>query len=152
MKPKDFIEKVLIEEIGEVVSRHHYLSFALIAIGLEFLGKCMLTEYATWDIKPKKAYDKGVSLLESIDSRYSSVDLRKELRNGFAHTLVPKSGIILGQKKDSEEHLSVFQGKTVLIVEDFYADFVEASHLVLDTTFSNNDKMSAQLLNVDYGR
>lgn len=38
MKPKKFIESVLINEMKDVVFRHPYLSFLLISVGVEFLG------------------------------------------------------------------------------------------------------------------
>jgi hypothetical protein len=44
MKPKEFIEVVLINELGEIVSHKPYISFALMAVGLEFLGKCIDTD------------------------------------------------------------------------------------------------------------
>ncbi len=41
IRPKQFIETVLIKEIGELTNTNPYLSFVLIGIGIEFLGKCL---------------------------------------------------------------------------------------------------------------
>ena len=41
MTQKEFIQNVLIGEIGDVVSHHQYLSFALISAGIELLGTCI---------------------------------------------------------------------------------------------------------------
>lgn len=45
--PKEFIANVLINEIGDILQHHHFLSFILICSGIEFLGKC-------WDDKLKE--------------------------------------------------------------------------------------------------
>ncbi len=64
MLPKDFIQMVLIEGIGDVVKRHPYISFALVAIGIEFLGKCLLIEKNEWhNINASKAYESGAELM-----------------------------------------------------------------------------------------
>lgn len=98
MEPKEFIKKVLIAEIKDILNYHPFLSFALIAIGIEFIGKCMLTEYQDWDrIKPDKAFKRGHDMLIEVDQRYSTIDLKNELRNGFVHTYLPKSQIVLSE-------------------------------------------------------
>ena len=70
MKPKEFIKQVMISEYRDIVFRHPYLSFALLSIAIEFLGKCMLTNFKTWQIKPDTAFKKGVELLSEVDVRY----------------------------------------------------------------------------------
>jgi len=150
MKPKEFIEHVLIHELRDIVFRHPYLSFALISIGIEFLGKCMLTEnkFQKWNnINPDKAYKKGTELMLEIDTAYSSVDL-KELRNGFAHTLLPKK-VLLSELKHGAIHFEKrTDGKTILVAEILYRDFVIACQKVLNTTFDINDKMNKEILHV----
>jgi hypothetical protein len=37
MKPKEFIEAVLINEMKDIVNKHPSLSFLLISVGIEFL-------------------------------------------------------------------------------------------------------------------
>lgn len=140
--PKDFIQKYLIDEMKDVVFRHPYLSFSLIAIGIEFLGKCMLTECKTWDIKPGKAYKKGLELICAVDNKYSSLDLKDQLRNGFVHNFAPKSKIILSEVKHDTKHFEKSGERTYLVVEILYRDFVKACYIVLEKEFDNNDKMN----------
>ena len=47
LMPKEFIKKVLINNIGDIVHKEYYwLAFALMAIGIEFLGKCLHLKYS----------------------------------------------------------------------------------------------------------
>ena len=48
MLPKEFIQQVLINELGEIHSQHPYIAFATMAIGVEFLGKC-LNDHDDWN-------------------------------------------------------------------------------------------------------
>lgn len=147
MKPKEFIQNVIISEYRDIVFRHPYLSFALLSIGIEFLGKCMLTNYKTWQIKPDTAFKKGVDLLSEIDARYSSIDL-KELRNGFAHTLIPKK-IALSEIKHGAIHFDKNpQGKVILVAEFFFRDIIIACKKVINTEFTNDDKMNKDILRI----
>ncbi len=75
MKPKEFIEVVLVNEMKDVVNRHPYLSFLLISVGIEFLGKCLLINHQNWNlIKANKAFEKGVESLYKIDKRYKELN------------------------------------------------------------------------------
>ncbi len=148
MYPKEFINHVLINEYKDIVDRHAYLSFTLIAIGIEFLGKCMLTSKQDWNnISPDTAFKEGMKLLVDADGRYSALDLKDELRNGLAHTLLPKSKIDLCEVKNGEQHFGTNKyGQTILLAEIFYRDFVIACKKVLDTTFPDSDKMNKDFL------
>lgn len=148
MKPKEFINHVLINEYKDIVDRHKYLSFTLIAIGIEFLGKCLLTSEQDWNkIKSEKAFNKGMELLINIDNRYKSLDLKDELRNGLAHTLLPKSKIDLCEVKSGNQHFGINKsGQTILLAEVFYHDFVIACQNVIKTNFAYSDKMNKGFL------
>jgi hypothetical protein len=150
MLPKDFIQIVLIEETGDVVKRHAYLSFALIAIGIEFLGKCMLIKQPNWHkISPHIAYNKGADLMISVDLRYKQIDLKDELRNGFAHTFSPKGKIALSEVRNGAKNFQKNSlGQTILVAEEFYRDFVIACKIVLDTDFPVANKMNEPFLRV----
>lgn len=149
--PKEFIRNVLIEEIGEVVKTHPYISFALISVGIELLGKCLLTNFPHWHrIDSNKAYSKGSSLMEQIDERYSQINLKDELRNGFAHTFKPKGKIALSEVKHGAINFSKNKnGQTILVAEEFYRDFVRACHVVLEKKFDDaTDKMNIPFLEI----
>jgi len=150
MTPKEFIKVVLIDEMNDIVEQHPYIAFALIAIGIEFLGKCHLTEHQDWNnIKPDKAFNKGLDLLIEEEPTYGNLDLKNELRNGFAHTLLPKSKIALSEIKNGAIHFSQdSNGTTILVVEILFRDFVRACFRTLMTDFPVNDKMNEQFLSI----
>lgn len=148
MEPKIFIKDVIIEEYKDIVLRHPYLSFALMTIAIEFIGKCMLTNHNKWEINPDTAFKKGVELMKDVDTRYSTIDL-KELRNGFAHTLLPKK-IALSELKHGAVHFSNnSDGKVILVAEIFYRDLVIACQKVINTDFGINDKMNNDILKIN---
>ncbi len=149
MMPKEFIQKVLIDEIGQIVQTHPYLSFNLMVIGIEFLGKCMLKEIKEWHTRDSRAVVVGFDLLHKGDERYRSLNLKDNLRNGFAHVMLPKSIISLSEEKHEEVHFSVnSRGKTVLVVERFYEDFVRCCESVIAFEFEPTDKMNKKILNI----
>lgn len=150
MKPKEFIECVLINEIKDVVDKHPYLSFLLIAVGIEFLGKCLLTEKQNWNnIKPDSAFKKGMELLSEVEPEYSKHDLKDELRNGFAHTFLPKSKIALSEIRHGARNFQLnSSGQTVLVAEIFYRDFVIACQIILQKNYPVEDKMNKNFLDV----
>lgn len=151
MNPKEFVQNVLINEMKDIVMRHPYLAFALISIGIEFLGKCMLTECDHWDIKqnePFKPFDKGMELMTKIDNRYTHLNLKDQLRNGFVHTLLPKTGIALSEVRHGAKHFEQINHQTILVIEILYRDFVRACISVLNYPFDINDKMNKGFLNI----
>ncbi|MCB9190895.1 MAG: hypothetical protein H6603_10295 [Flavobacteriales bacterium] len=147
--PKGFIEGTLIKGIGDVLKTNTYLSFTLIAIGIEFIGKCHLTNHQDWEIKPDKAFKKGMELLVVQDSRYADIDIKDELRNGLAHTFLPKSKIVLSEVRNGAIHFGRDQGgKTVLVAEILFRDFVRICIHTLNTDFPTNDKMNKPFIRV----
>jgi len=145
--PKGFIQKVLIVEIGDVVGRHPYLSFSLMAIGIEFLGKCMMVHKADWHWPhPKQAFDEGAKLLHEINIEYKNIKLKDGLRNGFAHSFSPRAKVGPGERNRG---ISQQVGpQYVLVAEDFYEDFAKGCKMVIGTPFNENDKMNRPLLYV----
>jgi hypothetical protein len=148
MKPKEFIDGVLINEMKDIVNKHPYFSFLLISVGIEFLGKCLLTNHQNWNaIRANKAFTKGVEMLHKIDERYKELNLKDELRDGFAHTFLPKSKIALSEIRAGAKNFQIHgSGKTVLVAEEFYRDFVIACREVINAEFPENDKMNKEFL------
>ena len=62
LKPKDFIQTVLINEFGELSITHPYISFILMGIGIEFLGKCIDPNLSDWNIsgRSKKDFENAI--------------------------------------------------------------------------------------------
>jgi len=150
MMPKEFIQGVLINELHDIVKRHPYIAFSIIAIGIEFIGKCLMSTHQDWhNIPPDKAFDRGLSLMIEEEPAYLDLELRNELRNGFAHTLLPKSKIALSESKNGAKHFSLnSEGKTILVIEIFFRDFVKACQQVIKKDFPTNDKMSKVFIRV----
>lgn len=122
---ENFIEDYLIKQIGEVKACHPYFAFALIAIGIEFLGKCQ-NSYTDWNYykhsQPEKDFNLGLSIPPL--NKYSNMGLFQNLRNGMAHSFLTKGKLLLSNTHNSESNC--------LDLDEFYANFAEACRKVLD--------------------
>lgn len=128
-----------------------YISFAILAIGIEFLGKCLNTNENDWnkgrsDLNFKKAINELVAFEEYRD-KLDKYELHDSLRNGFAHSFVPKGTISLSSK-DEDENFKVTDGKLNLRCENLYKDFKNACIEVINMRFARNNKMNKPLLKV----
>ena len=153
MTPKQFIQQVLIKEVGEIHQTHPYISFATMAIGIEFLGKCLNT-HEDWNYYssgvPRQDFERAINQLNSF-SRYrvhlSTHNLWDALRNGFSHSFVPKNTLTLSSKNEMG-HLVIHGSKVNLKCEDFYLDFKSACEEVIAMTSFPSNKMNLPLLHV----
>jgi hypothetical protein len=149
--PKEFIQQVLINEVGEIHEKFPYISFATMAIGIEFLGKCLNSE-EDWN-KPNQSkidFEYAINNLtpfEKYRDFLSEFELWTSLRNGFLHSFVPKNKLTLSSK-DEMEHLRKHNGKLNLKCEDLYSDFKSACEDVLNMTTFLSNKMILPLLYV----
>ena len=137
--PKDFILKIYVDNLEEIVNTHryHYISFGLLGTGIEFLGKCLNeTENLTWHEHktglPRRNFD---MTLTSLMTRYGpykdTYRLCDSLRNGMAHAFQPKNMIELTHENEARERGWVdlrinSSGRLVLVCENLYDDFKEA--------------------------
>ena len=129
--PKEFIRSTLIEEIGEITKTNAYLSFVLIAIGIEFLGRCIDDSAKNWNKRKvsEKAFD---SAIKKLMPKYRPYRLYPLLRCGLAHYLAPQKGLVLSELKHGTVNLSVASdGTLTLNIEDFYNDFKCACEKVI---------------------
>lgn len=153
MLPKEFIQQVLINELGEIHSQHPYIAFATMAIGVEFLGKC-LNDHDDWNFYAagihKQDFKTAMSHLKSF-KKYrpylQSHDLWNALRNGFSHSFVPKNTLSLSGNDDME-HLVEYDGRINLNCDDFYEDFKSACEEVIAMTSFPSNKMDLPLITV----
>ena len=152
IKPKDFIQTVLINEIGELSDSHPYISFILMGIGIEFMGKCIDTSLAEWNVsgRSKRDFENAIKIIPSL-KKYETFLLTHQMyssfRCGLAHAVSPKAQITLSSKQEMA-HLVESNGRLNLKVEDFYIDFKEACVYVINQTYPNGDKMNADFLEV----
>lgn len=117
---REFIEEYLIGHIGKIKEGYPYFAFLLMAVGIEFLGKC-LNEFEDWDdykfTKPSDNFDEGLKV-PSLN-KYQNKNLYYELRCGLAHSFLTNNGLKLSDKDG------------VVNCEEFYKDFESACREVL---------------------
>jgi hypothetical protein len=152
LKPNDFIQTVLINEIGELVDSHPYISFILMGIGIEFMGKCIDTSLTDWNVsgRSKHDFENAITTIPSLNKYepyLTSHQMYSSFRCGLAHAVAPKTQITLSSKEEME-HLIDNNGRLNLKVEDFYQDFKDACNYVMTQTYPTWDKMNANFLEV----
>ncbi len=142
MTVKDFINKYFIEEIGSLVEERSFVSFVLMAIGIEFLGKCLNTN--DWDDKSEKSgktFDAAKIQFDSLVKYQAIPDLYHSLRCGLAHRLMVKGHIILSPDQNN------LTGPDYTIgCKEFYNDFKQACQDAID----NKNGMIKKNLNEEY--
>lgn len=155
MTPKEFIETVFVQQLDDVTTKYPYMSFAIIATGIEFLGKCLDKNASHWNVqrRSKKNFEAAINQLNALEPYrkfLTSHQLWDSLRNGFSHSFVPKHPVTL-TSGDQGGHLMLHSNdrRINLRCEDFYSDFQSACREVLNMEFPDNeDKMNKELLAV----
>ena len=152
MTPKEFINTVLINEIGSIHLNHPYISFAMMAIGIEFLGKC-LNSHEDWN-EPKHSKEDFELAINTLDSFVKYRPLLKShnfwtsLRNGLLHSFAPKSTITLSSKNEADHLVTINPTKINLRCEDFYLDFKNACQEVLEMQNFKSKKVDLPFLSI----
>jgi hypothetical protein len=134
MNVKEFINQVLLGEYSEIVPKFPYISFALIGLGIEFLGACL--DCYEFDKIRQSGARVQTALTDLFPAAYNIPGLGSDLRNGFAHQFRPGMSLELSQRSEAPgqgwKHLEeTSDGKICLVAEDLYADFVTACRTVL---------------------
>lgn len=150
LKPKQFIQNFLIDEIGEIHNKHPYISYAIMAIGIEFLGKC-LNGSEDWNQKGncERDFNLAINTLKSFAPYrplLTSHKLWDSLRCGFLHSFVPKDTIRLSSKSEAEHLAEITSSQINLKCENFYADFKAACEEVIAMPSFQSKKMDKPLL------
>ena len=150
IKPPEFIKSVLIDEIGSMIEGHPYISFIVMGIGIEYLGKCIDKSLSDWNVSGRSARDfkkaiKTIPSLKKYEPYLSSHDLYGSFRCGLAHAVSTKMSITLSSKNE-QGHLIETNGRLNLKVEDFYTDFKTACEFVKNDNYPVNNKMNRDLL------
>ena len=119
---REFIQKYLIDQIGDIRDKHPYFAFTLMAIGIEFLGKC-LNKHSNWNYyskgQPARDFKRGMQLTPL--KRYIKLDLYHKLRCGLAHSLLTDGGLTLSDES----------GVNAISCNQFFQDFEAACKEVL---------------------
>lgn len=175
MTPLELMDTIFLNEYGSIVykSKHHYISFSLIAQGIEFLGRCLDDKHGfDWEDSVNKRDYSGKVFRKAIEDLFpakyrkfaikgSKFDLYKNLRCGLIHKLVPNSPIGLTHREESNrfntEHLQVKKDnfgneiQLILVSEDFYDDFVISVNkvkLMVNKGQLTHPKLNHNILNV----
>lgn len=121
---KDFMQEFLIDKIGELKDKEPYVAFLMMAIGIEFLGKC-LNNKSDWDTKnmTKKDFNSAINKLKPL-KKYRNWDLYDKLRCGLAHSMMVKNGLMIKDKGSSSS--------ASISCEEFYRDFKAACEEVMN--------------------
>ena len=142
MNVKEFITQVFLNEYKRLIYEHefHYISFSLIALGIEFLGACIDEHDFGQRGRSEKRFRRALTELfpseyQRFNRRNDRYDLYDNLRNGFAHQFRPGSMVGLTHRAESAqygtEHLQTDNGQLILISEDLYEDFETACEKVI---------------------
>lgn len=143
---KEFIGHVLINEIKTIqqTHEHHYLSFGLIAQGIELLGACLdcntFHKKGTSGDRFRDAIDKLFpDKYKVYNNKASNFDLYANLRCGLLHIVIPGSFIELIQESEKAiyhgGHLDIknIRGKDrlLLVSQELYTDFENACNEII---------------------
>jgi hypothetical protein len=122
------------------------------AIGIEFLGKC-INDQEDWNAQGRSKVDfelavNSLSSLASYRPYLTSHNLWDSLRNGFLHSFVPKNTITLSSR-DEADHFQLISATTInLKCENFFQDFKNACREVVGMSLFLSGKMDHPLLTV----
>jgi hypothetical protein len=152
MNVKEFINQVFLAEYEQVVAQFAYISFALIGLGIEFLGACLDSHEFGERSQSTARVQKAIK--ELFPPAYGLGDIASDLRNGFALQFRPGMSLELSKRSEAHgrgwKHLEKTQdGKICLVAEDLYADFTAACRTVLkkiDNGELNHDKLKRGFL------
>ncbi|MFA5413238.1 MAG: hypothetical protein WC348_01720 [Patescibacteria group bacterium] len=154
MLPKEFIRITFLEQYRQISYKYPYLSFVLIGIGIEFLGKC-LDENRSWQQSGFSAIHFNMAINELMPKYIpfnSQFNLCDSLRNGMTHALLPKHNIGLTHREEAKRygnyHLKIVNGQLILVAEDLYDDFRKACNIIMECNFEKNNKMNMDALSV----
>ena len=150
----EFIRTVLISDISRLIydCKLYYLSFGVIAQGIEFLGSCLDELPFDDPTQAEKRFQRAIRrLFKPCNNAYIKYNspkaeyyLYRDLRCGLIHMVRPKNRVVLTSRAESLEdhtrHLANHGDKLVLVAEDFFDDLKRASQSVIWKI--ENDKLT----------
>lgn len=148
--PCDFIKSVLIDEIGQIHKEHPYISFAMMAVGIEFIGKCLNSQSSWYIGRSEDDFNRAINELKSFEKYRDyliTFDLYDSLRCGFSHSFSPKNNITISSGSEMSNHTK-HNGKINFKCEDFYQDFKSACEEILLKIYPFDDKMNKPILSI----
>jgi len=147
--PIDFIKKVLIDELAEVVRISPWLGFICISSGIEFLGKCIDNNNPTdWNAEhvSKSNFRNAIKNLNAF-SKYKPLlsrpnfDIYREFRCGLVHACAPGDNVALSHGTEEKPNIIAQTGEINFNADELYADFKNACEEVINMNFPTPNKM-----------
>lgn len=148
MLVKDFLGATLLLEIEQMTigsdnyATHPYVGFSLVSAAIEVLGGCL--DNNDWKKTGLSESRFRLAIKELFPNKYDAYnlngcthDLYAGLRCSLVHSLMPGTLISLSERKHEERagvtgaHLSIQNGKLLLIYEDLLSDFKKACEEVI---------------------
>jgi len=137
LSAKDFVQRVFIDDLRHLVdTKSHHFAFVIMSQGIETLGSFL-------DSKPLKARDQSKlrfshAINRLMPKEYAVLNnnhsFYDQLRASLAHTFTVSGHLFLTSKSNvdfGDKHLQKINDKLILVVEDFYLDFVKACNRLL---------------------
>lgn len=150
MYPKQFIQTVLITELESVVKTSPWLGFICISSGIEFLGKCIDTDYPSDWNQPGRSRPNFKDAIEKLNAltKYRPLltrpnfDLYSEFRCGLVHACAPKDNISLSHGTEEKPTILGQTGEINFNADELYEDFKSACEEVINMNFAQPNKMN----------
>lgn len=144
-KVKEFINQVLISDIGKMIeTENYYLSFGVIAQGIELLGAIIENEDSKFEDQglSRKRFYNALKLFSNPNyikncsefdkGKDDDYDLYTNLRCGYAHIMLPTGKINVTTQNPNLGHLETDTfGILYMVCEEFYKDFKGACEKVI---------------------
>ena len=139
---QDHLQSV-IDELKDIVEKHPFHAFALLAIVVELLGKCLNGNPDWQHFEPNGVdFNKALTDYKSLNKYKALKNPYNTLRCGMAHALLPKEGILLVPEKND------FNNNTIGCKE-LYEDIIAAFNEIKDGSISPNKDMSKSVLQIN---
>lgn len=135
MSNEDFIQKILIEEIGEIKDKHPYLMCMLVSQGIEFLGKTLrpINNASGWNENQnaKKDFQSAIKLFPSL-RKYAEIDIYQRIRCRFCEKIVVDDNMVSDNMAHSKSGRADDKDKVSVNLNDLYDDFKSACEDLLE--------------------
>lgn len=135
MSNEEFIQKILIEEIGEIKDKHPYLMCMLVSQGIEFLGKTVrpINNGSGWNENQnaKRDFQSAIKLFPSL-RKYTEIDIYQRIRCRFCEKMVTDDNMVSDDTAHSKGGGAADKGRVTVNLNDLYDDFKRACEDLLE--------------------
>lgn len=164
---RGFIQKVLIQEMREVVKISPWIGLVAMSSAIEFLGKCIdLQNPLDWDksdrsrqdfemaiaqlngLKQYQALIRPSDLTKEEKEAGSHFDIYKELRCGMLHAFAPKSKISLSSGSEMKTTIHA-DGTVNFNATELFEEFKKACEDVISRDYPSPNKVNQHKIGVN---